>query len=119
MTSHLIILGGALGPRLRGWVGAVGAELEVAVHELHPRRELLDHLLGLGLVRRLGIGLRVGVGRGRGRGWLWGRFSGCFFGLGLGLGLGGGARVEGEEADLHATELLHLFADRQLLVLPG
>ena len=42
MISHLIILGGALGPRLRGWVGAVGAELEVAVHELHPRRELLD-----------------------------------------------------------------------------
>merc|ERR1719345_745277 len=67
MTSHLIVLGGALGPRLRGWVGAVGAQLEVAVHELHARRKLLDHLLGLGL---------------------------------------------------HAAELLHLFADRQLLVLP-
>lgn len=103
MISHRIILGGALGPRLRGWVGAVGAELEVAVHELHARRELLDHLLGLGLVRMLGIGLRVGVGVGRGRsgsgsGLALGLFFGLFFGLGLGLGLGGGARVAGEEA---------------------
>ena len=89
MTSHLIILGGALGPRLRGWVGAVGAELEVAVHELHARRELLDHLLGLGLVgvrvrvrvrvrNRIGIRVRVGArvrarvrvrARGRRAGW--------------------------------------------------
>ena len=80
-------LGGALRPRLWGWVGAVGPELQVAMYELHPRCELLDDLLGVGLVRgsgsgsgsvglglrlRLGLGLRMGLG----------------MGLRLGLGLG-------------------------------
>lgn len=49
MGPRLRRLGGALRPRLRGWVGGVGPQLQVAMHELHPSGKLLDDLLGVGL----------------------------------------------------------------------